>query len=334
MKLKILAMMTTISVIAMTLVWAAAAPLTETAIPIYSGAVADRNAKAQAEVELKEDLEGVLLDLGLDLRSKSFKVYSCSAPAEEVFRFYLQKLSAKHVIDSIDPFDLEPGETSPVDYGLSFHELRDFRDSSSGKVFISGKQVRNTLAAKRKPYQSEKWVKWADFQWSVREKNGDLSAYFLTVDDRSFSKDYKTYKTKTWIEVHRQTYKSEEESGEDDDAELDAEVAAKAKAMKQPTEKELGAPVYPGSALNKEVSAGMSLGDEEVFYVFLANDPPAKVVAFYEQKLGKKADNNGGKYMIALKGKLPYPDEGIAIEPNLLGGAAKTMITFRKLLRK
>ena len=28
----------------------------------------------------------------------------------------------------------------------------------------------------------------------------------------------------------------------------------------------------------------------------------AKVVAFYEQKLGKKAANNGGKYMIALPG--------------------------------
>jgi len=36
--------------------------------------------------------------------------------------------------------------------------------------------------------------------------------------------------------------------------------------------------------------------------------------------------------MIALKGKLPLPDEGICIEPNKLGGPAKTLITFRKWL--
>ncbi len=330
MKLKILAVMTAISVLAAMNVWSA--PLTEKAIPIYSGAVADKNAKAQLEAEQKDTPEGLLLGLGLTLSSKSLNVYSCSSPVEEVFRFYLEKLGAKQLTESVYPLDLEPGETTPVDYHLSFHELRETVDSSSGTVLYPGKLIKKTLTANRKPYQPDKWVQWVSFEWSVREKNGDLTGYALIVDDRSFSEDFKSYKTRTWIQIHRQTYQSEDESDYGD--EFDAQVAARIKTMKQPTEKELGIPVYPGSVFNKELSAGMSLGDEEVFYIFLTNELLAKVVTFYEQKLGKKAANNGGKYMIALKGKLPYPDEGIAIEPNNLGGSAKTVIAFRKLLER
>jgi len=318
------------AVFATGVVWAGQAPLNEKAIPVFPGAVEDKKARDQFFEEMGDNPEGLLLGLGLELRDEVYKIYSCNTGAEEVSRFYREKLDAKVLNYAVYPEKLEPGETTPVDHELVFYKLKDEIYSDSGDVLYPGELIRRTLAANRSPYQPECWVAYARFEWSVREKNNDLSGYSVTIYDKSFSDNYRSYKTKTWIVVHRQTYRGDDETYLDD--EMDHAVAAKAESMKQPTERELGAPVYPGAVFNKELSAGMSMNDDELFYIFQSNDAPAKVVLFYEQKLGKKAVKYGESYMIALKGKLPLPDEGICIEPNKLGGPAKTLITFRKWL--
>ena len=115
-----------------------------------------------------------------------------------------------------------------------------------------------------------------------------------------------------------------------------AEAQAKAKvstgAGSAPTESTLGAPIYPGSTYDAQNSQGMSGGGYK-YYIFISNDSPDKVTAFYEQKLKIKAGKYDKSYMIPIKGSLPMPDEGISIQPNTLGGKsanAKTMITFQK----
>ncbi|HEX7714118.1 MAG TPA: hypothetical protein VF531_08850 [Bacillota bacterium] len=304
-------------------VWAAPGPVAETAVPIYGGAIEDKNAAGQFD---QEDPVTMFADTELILRSKSNKVYSTNSPVEDVFRFYLQKLGAESNVTRIELEQLFPGKSTPVEYEVIFYEseFRDLVEPNSGTVIRSGKMVRNSLAS-RQPYQPEKWIKEATFLWEVREENEDLTGYAVIIYDKSFSEDYKTYKTKTWIVVTRQTYQSEEDSM---NQKIDEDSAATLKTMKQPTERELGAPIYPGSIFNKEASAGMSLNEDQ-YYIFLSNDLPEKVASFYQQKLGKQALNNQGKYLIALKGNLPWPDNAISIEPNTLGGAAKTMITFK-----
>lgn len=110
-------------------------------------------------------------------------------------------------------------------------------------------------------------------------------------------------------------------------------ASVKSGTGRAPTEARLGAPLYPGSTYDAQNSQGMSAGGGTTYYIFLTDDPPAKVAAFYEQKLKVKAGKFDESYMIPLKGSLPMPDEGIAIQPNTLGGKsakAKTMITFQK----
>jgi hypothetical protein len=109
-------------------------------------------------------------------------------------------------------------------------------------------------------------------------------------------------------------------------------LAAKMKEMaKPPTEAQLGAPLYPGAFYDARNSAGMSMGDNTA-YIFMSADPPAKVVDFYAQKLRKQASEMvKGSFMIVLKGKPPFPEKGITIEPNKPGQfdpKYKTVVTF------
>jgi hypothetical protein len=72
------------------------------------------------------------------------------------------------------------------------------------------------------------------------------------------------------------------------------------------------------------------MGDQRGF-LFVTDDAPEKVVKFYEAKLGKKAQGEPKTgYMIALKGKGLVPDEGLAVQPNVLGGGGKTLITVMR----
>ncbi len=118
-------------------------------------------------------------------------------------------------------------------------------------------------------------------------------------------------------------------------APFDAAVPQRPKPLPQPSEAQLGAPVYPGSTYLAELSSGMSM-DETYYWVFVTSDPPSKVAAFYTTKTGLTPTELGGNYMFDLdgkKGSSPYmPDRGIIIEPNkqLTAGPPKTSITFNK----
>jgi hypothetical protein len=112
-------------------------------------------------------------------------------------------------------------------------------------------------------------------------------------------------------------------------------VPQRPKPLPQPSEAQLGAPVYPGSAYLAEVSGGMSM-DETYYWVFVTSDPPSKVAAFYKAKTGLTPTELSGNFIFDLEGKKgsnPYmPEHGIAIEPNkqLTAGPPKTSITFNR----
>jgi len=114
-----------------------------------------------------------------------------------------------------------------------------------------------------------------------------------------------------------------------------AAVPQQPKPLPQPSEAQLGAPVYPGSTYMAEISGGMSM-DETYYWVFATSDPPSKVAAFYKAKTGLTPTELSGSFIFDLdgkKGSSPYmPDRGIIIEPNkrVAAGPPKTSITFNK----
>jgi hypothetical protein len=105
-----------------------------------------------------------------------------------------------------------------------------------------------------------------------------------------------------------------------------------------PSEASLGVPPYPGARFDADVSSGMSM-NESWIWVFFSDDAPAKVVAFYEQKTGRKSTEwDKDKFMIALKGKSVVPEHGVTVETlegnPYFGGKGKTVITVSRMKEK
>lgn len=110
----------------------------------------------------------------------------------------------------------------------------------------------------------------------------------------------------------------------------DAYSQARPAPLPQPTEAQLGVPVYPGARYDGVASAGMTQPDT-AYWLFLTRDPPAQVAKFYAEKTGKAAQDLGGSFIIAVKGKAPFPEHGIIIEPNkMFPTPDKTVITVSK----
>jgi hypothetical protein len=316
------------------LVYAAGVPKAEKEIPLYTGAVRDMN----RESEVKE-----MMGFGSDrsLRSAVLKVYNTAGSAEDVFGFYLQMIGGIEGSPDIDPMQMKPGAVSQVWYEVEYYDDEDFDDatydSDYGESKHLGKWRKETLSKNRKPYKQGKWIKDVRFEWLKMEANNDLTSFYLNIFDNSFDREPNKYIPSTEIEVRVSTSKSEQAMREEEDEEMEEEIGDLSSSLKSkpPTESELGAPIYPGARFDAESSAGMSAGNDYAMYIYLTNDLPQKVAAFYEQKLKiKPVPSEGSRYMIPLKGKMPIPDEGIVIEPNtMFGGSAKTVITIQKMVK-
>lgn len=310
---------------------AAKTPGSEKEIPVYAGAVED---KARTE-EMKNN-EGQTPFGDLSLKSSHIKAYTVKASPEDVLRFYIKQLAAKEETNrEVDPFALKPGTASYVGYTVGFHEESFFEDKfdADNNLIISGKQMKALLAKNRKPYKPDQWVSHGFFGWEKKDANGDLTLIWISLDDSSFSDGYK-YNTKTEFAVSSTTYMNKEQAQEIEDNKSDEVIKKKTKELeaKQPTGKDLDVPLYPGAKFNADATAGMSAENSENYYVYMSTDSPEKVKAFYEKKLKKKAmDGGNSMYMIALKGELPIPEEGLSIQPNtMFGGSAKTVITIMR----
>ncbi|MDP2883932.1 MAG: hypothetical protein Q8P51_02785 [Ignavibacteria bacterium] len=305
---------------------AAQVPKSEKEIPIFPGAVRDTG----KESALKSEQGG---EISPNVRSGVLKVYMTGASAEEVFKFYLQKIAAKEGAPDIDPRGLQRGVVSQAVYEIFYYKDEDFENYEGHP----GTWIKQSLTKNRKPYASGKWITGGYFNWYRKESNNDLTTFYINIDDESFSDSPRKYETATSIRISVGTEKSEQAMREETEAQMDQKVEDLAKSLKSkpPTAKDLGAPLYPGATFNADATAGMSAGNDYAYYIYLTTDPPSKVAAFYEQQLKIKAGAQGGRYMIPLKGKLPIPDEGISIEPNtMFGGSAKTVITIQKMVGK
>ena len=287
---------------------AAALPRSEKEIPIYPGSV--RNASAEKElISQNSDYDE---ETKKTWRSNTIKVYTAKAVIDEVCNFYIKQLGAKPEFPEVDLYSLKPGAVLPPWYELEFYGKDLFENQYERDLLIhDGKWVKSAFA-ERPQWEKGAWIRTAWFKWNVILNNGDIAEYTVAIEDDGYDWRKKVIFNTTQIAIQILVTKSEAALDEEEDEAMDEAVAAKTRqlAKNPPTAQTLGIPIYPGSVFNPEISAGMSLDDDFQYYVYLSNDPPAKVVAFYEQRLGKKASSNEGGYMIALKGKLPIPAEG------------------------
>lgn len=297
-------------------------PKSEKDIPIFPGATRDMNQES-----VKKGQMG--WEMNQNLSSATLKLYKTGSPLEEVFNFYLQKIGGKAGSTDFDPRTLAAGAVSPIWYELQYYTNEDFEDYEGH----SGTLIKQTLTKNRKPHAAGKWLKEVQFNWYKKETNNDGTTFYVIIFDETFDAEPPKFKTATSIEMQITTERSEQAMRAMGEEQMERKTEERTKSLqgKPPTAKDLGAPLYPGALFDADASAGMSLGDDYAYYIFLTTDPPSKVVAFYEQQLKIKAGVNGDKYMIPLKGKLPVPEEGIAVEPNtMFGGNAKTVISIQK----
>ncbi len=259
------------------------------------------------------------------------KAYVVDAAAEEVLRWYAQKLGARLEAHRDFEDDQKPGTVSHVNSAVYPRSLGD-DDDGAGHILVSAAQKRAMLQKCRPAYKPGQWVQDGHFDWVRRNENGSRSHFTVGVTDVGVADGWKACVKRTRIVLVMETGKSEEEvEAERDRAQDEAFAAAQREVgTKPPTEKELGVPLYPGARYDARNSAGMSMGDQRG-YLFVTDDSLAQVVKFYEAKLGKKAQGDAQSgYMIALKGKGLVPDEGLAVQPNMLGGGGKTLITVMR----
>ena len=308
----------------------AGAPRSEKEIPLYPGAARDQAAE-------KEVLEMHAEYMSENRRSHTVRAYKVKTIIDDVCKFYIDKLGAKPGAPLDDPYALEPGEVYSPWYELDFYGARIFEDQYEHDTLIQdGKWIRSAFE-KRSQWKKGAWLCQAWFEWNIMLDNGDLATYTVVLMDEGYDWRKKVDFKTTQIRIEILVTKSEEALVEEWGSAMDEAMEEKARrfAKNPPTEKMLGIPLYPGAVFNPEISAGLSLDDDYHCYVFFSNDSPAKVAAFYQQRLNKEPSSSEGGYLFALKGKLPIPQEGLAIQPNMLFvGLPQTMISVQKEMRE
>jgi hypothetical protein len=203
------------------------------------------------------------------------------------------------------------------------------------------------LKANRKKIDGS-WLKGCSFAWGFLDNEGKPHELEVALTDETFgiyqgreslpngklAIGKKDYRPLTAIRVCLEIRKSEANMDEEEDAQMDADVAARKAqlAASPPTAKDLGVPLYPGAVFNLDATAGMSMGEGMQTFIYLSNDPPVKLVAFYEKATGKKSEKIEGAIRIVLKGKGLMPDHFLSIEPNtMFGGSAKTALSIWRM---
>jgi hypothetical protein len=301
------------------------APKSVADIPNYPGAVRDASAESAALDSLRVQ-EAEPSPGSPRAKARTIRLYETSAPIEQVVRFYRERFGGRTEYgDEMDVRNLSPGQATPVVFQPSYAEF-----GPSDADARLGDKRKAAVARARPPWEPDRWLSESSFWWSVREANGEITHLNVGILDRGFADDQATsYSPRTEITISATTEESEfAASARADTTRRQGVQAGIAQlASHPPTERDVGAPLYPGAQFDAQTSAGMSSGEQHA-YVYLTADPLDRVVAFYEAHTGKhamQADRNS--FGISLTGG-PLPD--ITMQSNLAPWPGKTVITIMK----
>ena len=235
-------------------------------IPLYPGAVADKEAMAEAMAEEERFLSEANMELRSDdqspliRRSTSIHIYKVAKPAEAVLQFYLEKLGgieedgAEHLYGSV----IAAGAVSSVYHQIAFIDFSGYNRKDAG-------ETRATLEKIRVPFEPGKWIAGADFAWAVGEKNADVSHFDVMVRDDYFYTfdEHGHQKIQTGITIKKTTYMNPRDAQvarreaiderENDDEQETADTVRELTGTTFNPE-EIGITVYPGAAYDEETT--------------------------------------------------------------------------------
>jgi hypothetical protein len=305
---------------------AAPLPLSLEEITLYPGATRDQEAE-------QEYLD--YMYFSDDVIFHEVRMYRIETIIDDVARFYLEYLQPELGWPEEDAEDLEPEEIMGPWYDLGFYGPQIFEHQYEYDTLIQdGKWIRTAFEG-RPQWEKGKWLSNMSFQWVTRDEDGNLITHSIGVEDAGYDWrkriDYKS--TVLLLETTVVQGDLMWDDDWDDDWDWDGDLSwdmEDAIDLEIPTEKSLGIPFYPGMVFSMDLSQGMSMEDYH-YYVFFSHDSLKQVADFYEKQLGKKALATDGDYLFALRGNLPIPTDGLAIQPNaFFTGFPQTMITIQK----
>ena len=269
-------------------------------IPIFAGAVLDKDATRQAADQAQPtDLQLPLLDSYLSPQGKpSVAVYTSMAAPEAVFSWYEKQLGAVP-----EPED-GPGVAGSVTYALNFWDPdADFvtKEVADG-VYSDGKLMKQSVESR--PAVDGQWISGGGFSWFAMTSKSTGTVSRIDLEDAGFFyKDGKQrYSQKTRITLTSMGFKGYPKWDETAHSQgLSDSQIEKLEALYDtpPTSADLGAPIYPGAELDFDllVRNPTMIG---INIAYTSHDSPDRVLAFYQSSTGKKFAKDKQAYGIVL----------------------------------
>ncbi len=291
-------------------------------VPLYPGAAAytpeEGGCGGGAELALPE---------GLD----TTRAYAVRAPIEAVVRFYQERLSARELSDE---------EFAAYERGASEPTKAVFVVESYLSMSLMGPYER---VRSRPPYRPGTWLMGATFLWP-RPQGKERAVFGIHIVDHvgSFEGPPETHFMigVGVLEVARAQAEPDAENrpvaepAPSDGAEERRDQPRR--PMSEPSAGGLGVPTYPGAKFDPQISGTIS-SNEEQYFVYATADASESVLAFYEQRTGKKATiKTEAGWLIPVRGEGPFPELGVAVQPNAgtYPASVKTVITIRRAQKK
>lgn len=185
-------------------------PCTANEIPLFPGAVQNKEASKQSLKDYQEIFAGESLS---DLH---VSVYSVMNVPDDVCLFYIEKLGAKEGFPEDNTDFQNPQKNTNPWYEVSTFDESWFEDQFEGDIKIhDGKWFKAALSI-RKQWVDGEWLQGAYFEWTVKLNNGNWARYFIDImDDDSFDSRAKTVTNKTKITIVSQIGKSDDAMEDD-----------------------------------------------------------------------------------------------------------------------
>ena len=185
-------------------------PRSEQDIPLFPGSVRNLEAQKQTLADYKE------IHAGEAISDLQISVYSAGSVADQVCRFYIEKLGAKEGFpEDNDYLPNQEINTKPW-YEVSYFPNSWFEDQYEGNIKIhDGKWFKSALS-ERNQWKQGKWLQGAYFEWTGILNSGDLVRCSVEIiDDDSFDSRTRTVTNKTLITILSRIERSDEDMEDD-----------------------------------------------------------------------------------------------------------------------
>ena len=133
-------------------------------------------------------------------------IYVTTAPAEEVYAFYLAQLGGKTEWgDEVDHTRIGPNQATPVIRKRNPYQFEDTEDPMTGRAIPAASQ--RAMLSNARPASSEgDWLFDGSFSWVAKDASGAPIKFHVSVIDESVTPVWAGYSPKTGVEIYVQRF--------------------------------------------------------------------------------------------------------------------------------